>query len=63
MFRLSSDGEAEGCNVEDLYKFADQTGLLDLHGAWREGTFLESEVRPGVSAGPIIIANYHLRLT
>jgi len=44
-YRLSSDGGGEGCNVEDLYKFPDQTGLLDRHGRWREGQgiFLESE--------------------
>ena len=51
MFRLSSDGEAEGCNVEDLYKFADQTGLLDIHGRWREAACLESEVRAGGQLG------------
>ena len=48
VIRLSSD--AEGCHVEDLYKFPDQTGLLDSHGRWREATSLESEVRPGVSS-------------
>lgn len=51
MFRLSSDGEAEGCNVEDLYKFSDQTGLLDIHGRWREAACLESEVRAGGQLG------------
>ena len=55
MLRLSRDesdeGEAsEACDVEDLYKFADQTGLLSSHRRWREATFLESEVRPGGSA-------------
>ena len=51
VIRLSSDGE--GCSVEDLYKFPDQTGLLDRHARWREeqATFLESEVRAGVTSG------------
>ena len=57
MLRLSSDD----CDVEDLYKFADQTGLLSTHGRWREATFLESEVRPaGVSPALIITGNYLL---
>ena len=52
MLRLSRDDsdEGEACDVEDLYKFADQTGLLSSHRRWREATFLESEVRPGGSA-------------
>ena len=49
MFRLSSDA-GDGCNVEDLYKFADETGLLERHGRWREATFLQSEVRAAGSA-------------
>ena len=57
VIRLSSDGE--GCNVEDLYKFPDQTGLLDRHARWREdqATVLESEVRAGLTSALSILFN------
>ena len=42
--RLSEDGD--GCDVEELYKFSDQTGILDIHGRWRAQAFSQEEVSP-----------------